>query len=61
MKKRTQASIVAAALALALGACADMSPSEKGHDRRAALNEKKGAAGALPICPLPTSSHFPLP
>ena len=44
MKNRTQASIVAAAFALALGACADMSPSEKGTVAGAAVGGLAGSA-----------------
>jgi osmotically inducible lipoprotein OsmB len=44
MKIRTQASIGAALVALALGGCADMSPSEKGTVAGAAIGGVAGSA-----------------
>ncbi len=44
MKTRTQASIAAAVFALALGGCADMSPSEKGTVAGAAVGGLAGSA-----------------
>ena len=44
MKVRTQASIAAALFALALGGCADMSPSEKGTVAGAAIGGVAGSA-----------------
>ena len=44
MKTRTQASIAAAVFALALGGCADMTPSEKGTVAGAAIGGLAGSA-----------------
>jgi len=44
MKIRTQASIAAAVAALALGGCADMTPSEKGTVAGAAIGGVAGSA-----------------
>ena len=44
MKTRTQASIAAALFALALGGCADMTPSEKGTVAGAAIGGLAGNA-----------------
>jgi osmotically inducible lipoprotein OsmB len=44
MKIRTQASIAAVAVALGLGGCADMTPSEKGTVAGAAIGGIAGSA-----------------